>query len=139
MIEYIMKQALNSLFIRVIAALFMSLLLSACVTFPGHRQVVDEGDFYLLITAPNKEMKESIRFSADQTELEYMPNKTAILLKVTDENGLHNLAIKSLDDGTLLYKYQLNGKATDFTAEQRAWLASYIHFIIEKTQPSTSD
>jgi len=122
--------ALNKFRITIFVLLCISL--SACITLPGHRQTIDEGDFYLHITAPNKAIKSLIRFNTEKTDIAYIPSKAKMELVVADDQGRHDLKIKS-SKGTIVYKYRLNGRRKQFGTEQREWFASLVPKIISKT------
>lgn len=118
--------------IRLVTLVVLSLCLSACITLPGHRQTIDEGDFYLQITAPNKATKSLTRFNADQTDIVHLPEKTEIELVVLDGQGKHELKISSSNDA-IIYDYALNGRHLDFGEKQREWFASQVPRIITRT------
>lgn len=110
----------------------LSLSLSACITLPGHRQTIDEGDFYLHITAPDRATKELSRFNAEQTGIAHLPEKTEMELVVVDVQGKHELDITSSTDA-IIYDYTLNGRPVEFGTEQQEWFASQVPKIISKT------
>jgi len=106
-------------------------VLSACINLPGHRQTIDEENFYLHITAPSKVIKEEIRFNAEETELLFLPKNAQIDLVVADNVGKHQLTIKE-HQGSIVYHYRLNGRKTTFGAKEKEWFASQVPLIIEK-------
>ncbi|WP_083923102.1 hypothetical protein [Arsukibacterium perlucidum] len=109
----------------------LSFVLSACVTLPGHRQTIDEENFYLHITAPSKVIKEEIRFNAEETELLFLPENAQIELVVADDIGKHQLTIKE-HQGSIVYHYRLNGQQLTFGVKEKEWFASQIPLIIDK-------
>lgn len=117
---------------RIAIFVLLSLSLSACITLPGHRQTIDEGHFYLHITAPNKETKSLIRFNAEKTEIVYLPSKAEMEIKVVDDLGRHDLRIKCTRN-TIVYNYKLDGRKIPFGAEQQEWFASLVPKIISKS------
>ncbi len=118
---------------RLVILACLSLALSACITWPGHRHGVDEENFYLHITAPSRVIKEKIRFNAEETELLFLPEKTQIELVVADNIGKHQLTIKERQ-GSIVYHYKLNGRKTTFGAKEKEWFASQVPLIIEKAK-----
>lgn len=118
---------------RALLVLLLTLAFSACVTLPGHRQIIDEDGFYLYVKAPNKATKDEIRFNAEKTELLYLPSATYIELVVDDAKGKHQLNINNLN-GEILYKYSVNGRQANFGAKEQSWFASLIPEIISKTR-----
>ena len=92
------KQMSVFLKFRVVILACLSLVLSACITWPGHRHTVDEENFYLHITAPSRVIKEEIRFNAEETELLFLPENAQIDLVVADDIGKHQLTIKEHQD-----------------------------------------
>jgi starvation-inducible outer membrane lipoprotein len=117
---------------RIAILVILSLSLLACITLPGHRQTIDEEDFYIHITAPDRATKELTRFNAEQTGIAYLPEKTEIELVVVDIRGRHQLDIRSSPD-TIIYDYRLNGRKVEFGNEQQEWFASQVPRIISKT------
>jgi len=111
----------------------LSFILSACVNLPGHRQTIDEENFYLHITAPSRVIKEEIRFNAEETELLFLPENAQIELVVADNIGKHQLTIKERQ-GSIVYHYRLNGHKTTFGAKEKEWFASQVPLIIEKSK-----
>ena len=118
---------------RLVILACLSLALSACITWPGHRQTIDEENFYLHITAPSRVIKEEIRFNAEETELLFLPENAQIELIVSDNIGKHQLTIKERQ-GSIVYHYRLNGRKTTFGAKEKEWLASQVPLIIEKAK-----
>lgn len=108
-------------------------VLSACVNLPGHRQTIDEENFYLHITAPSRVVKDEIRFNAEKTELSFLPEHAQIELVVADNIGKHQLTIKK-QQGAVIYRYRLNGFKTTFGAKEKEWFASQVPLIIEKSK-----
>lgn len=117
---------------RIVVPVLLGLALSACITLPGHRQTIDEGDFYLHVAAPNRSTKGLIRFNAEQTDIAYLPAGTEIELVVVDDQGKHELDITSPTDA-VVYDYRLNGRRIQFGKEQQEWFASQVPRIITKT------
>jgi hypothetical protein len=109
----------------------LTFIISACVNLPGHRQTIDEDNFYLHITAPSKVIKEGIRFNAEETELLFLPENAQIELVVADDIGKHQLTIKE-HQGSIVYHYRLNGRKTTFGAKEKEWFASQVPLIIAK-------
>jgi len=108
------------------------LSLSACITLSGHRQIIDEDEFFLKITAPNKLIKHQIRFNPERTDLVHLPEGARIELVTSDTSGRRQLIIKR--SGTsVIYNYRLNGRKTEFGTEEREWFASQLPKIISKT------
>jgi len=110
----------------------LSLVLSACVTLPGHRQIIDEENFFLLISAPNLDVKNKIRFNSAKTDILYLPERAQIELVVADNLGKHQLTIKKQEE-LVVYHYKLNGREITFGSKEKEWLASQIPIIIDKT------
>ena len=54
---------------RIVVLVLLSFSLLGCITLPGHRQIIDERDFYLRIETPNKAAKNLIRFNAEKPAL----------------------------------------------------------------------
>jgi len=117
---------------RVVILALLCLLLSACITLPGHRQTVDEGDFYVHITAPDRVTKGLIRFNAEQTDIARLPAKAEIELVVVDVQGKHELDISGPTEA-IDYDYTLNGRRMEFGTAQQEWFASQVPRIITKT------
>lgn len=117
---------------RALIVVLLTLAFSACVTLPGHRQIIDEDGFYVYVKAPNKATKGEIHFNVEKTELLYLPAATYIELVVDDAKGQHHLNISSLN-GEILYEYAVNGRQVSFGAEEQSWFASLIPEIISKT------
>lgn len=117
---------------RMLILASLSLTLSACITLPGHRQTIDEDNFFLHITAPNKNIKNQIRFNSEKTDLLYIPERVRIELVVADSLGKHQLKIKNHDE-SIVYNYRLNGRKTPFGTKEKKWLASQVPIIIDKT------
>ena len=63
---------------RLLIFIVSILLLSACVTLPGHSQTIDEEGFYLQITAPSKTVKDLLRFNSAETDIAYLSLNTKI-------------------------------------------------------------
>lgn len=118
---------------RLVILACLSLALSACITWPGHRHGVDEENFYLHITAPSRVIKEKIRFNAEETELLFLPENTQIELVVADNIGKHQLTIEERQ-GSIVYHYRLNGRKATFGAKEKEWFASQVPLIIEKAK-----
>jgi len=118
--------------VRLVLLVLLSLSLSACITLPGHRQTIDEGDFYLHITAPDRATKELTRFNAEQTGIAHLPDKTKMELVVVDLQGRHELNITGSTDA-IIYDYALNGRHSEFGAEQQEWFASQVPKIVSRT------
>lgn len=127
------KQMSVFLKFRLVILACLSLTLSACITWPGHRHTVDEENFYLHITAPSRFIKEEIRFNAEETELLFLPRSAQIELVVVDDMGKHQLTIKK-HQGSIVYHYRLNGRKTTFGAKEKEWFASQVPLIIEKSK-----
>jgi len=117
---------------RLILLASLSLLLSACLTLPGHRQIIDEEGFYLKITAPNKAVKRNIRFNSEETGLTHLPEGARIELEVSDTLGERQLIITG-SDTSITYKYRLNGRRAEFGAPEQEWFASQVPRIIDKS------
>lgn len=117
---------------RLLILIGLSVALSACVTLPGHRHIVDEENFFLHISAANLQIKNQIRFNSDKTDVLYLPDTARIKLVVTDNLGKHQLTIKKYQ-GSVVYDYRLNGRETTFSANEKLWFASQIPMIIDKT------
>lgn len=117
---------------RLVILVVLSLCVSACITLPGHRQTIDEEDFFIHITAPNSATKSLTRFNAEQTDINYLPRKTEIELVVMDSQGKHELNISS-SNGAIIYDYALNGRHLEFGKKQREWFASQVPRIISET------
>jgi len=107
---------------------FLMLVLSACA-LPGHRQVVNEEGFYLSIKAPNKKIKESIRFNATETKLIHLPENVRIELSDTDSTIKRKLIIKH-SGKAIVYDYQLNGRKTHFGIAEQQWFKTQIPKIL---------
>jgi hypothetical protein len=107
------------------------LLLSACITLPGHRQTIDEDGFYLQITAPSKSFKDSIRFNSAETDIAYLPLSTKIKLVVMNEQGKHEVNVIN-SNGAIGYLYTLNGRAENFGVAEQKWFSSQIPKIIDR-------
>jgi len=118
--------------IRIFTLAVLSFVLSACITLPGHRHVTDEEGFYLHVEAPSKEQKELIRFNAKQTALTYLPANTWIELIVQDSKGKHYLKISNYK-GSIVYKYKLDGRRTNFDESGKEWFATQIPKVVRKT------
>lgn len=118
---------------RLLMIAALSFILSACVNLPGHRQTIDEENFYLHITAPSRVIKEEIRFNAAKTELLFLPEHTQIELVVADNIGKHQLTIKN-QQGAVVYRYRFNGRKTTFGLKEKEWFASQVPLIIEKSK-----
>lgn len=118
---------------RLVIVACLSLVLCACITWPGHRHTIDEENFYLHITASTRVIKDEIRFNAEKTELLFLPESAQIELVVTDSIGKHQLTIKK-HQGSIVYRYKLNGRKTTFEAKEKEWFASQIPLIIEKSK-----
>lgn len=116
---------------RLFILAFLSLVLSACITWPEHRQTIDEENFYLLITAPTRVIKNEIRFDAEKTELLFLPESAQIELVVSDNSAKHRLTIKK-HQGSIVYRYRLNGRKTSFGGKEKEWFVSQVPLIIEK-------
>jgi hypothetical protein len=125
------KQMSVFLKFRVVILVCLSLVLSGCITWPGHRHTVDEENFYLHITAPSRVIKEEILFNAEETELLFLPESAQIELVVADDIGKHQLTIKE-HQGSIVYYYRLNGRKLTFGAKEKDWFASQVPLIIEK-------
>jgi hypothetical protein len=117
--------------LRLLILVCWSLVLSACITLPGHRQTVDEKNFYLHITAPKLAIKNEIRFNAEKTELLFLPEHAQIELVVADNIGQHQLMIKKHQE-SVVYHYRLNGRQMTFGSKEQGWFASQIPLIIDK-------
>tara|TARA_R110002126_G_scaffold163110_1_gene311017 strand:- start:805 stop:1200 length:396 start_codon:yes stop_codon:yes gene_type:complete len=118
---------------RLVILACLTLALSACITWPGHRHTVDEENFYLHITAPSRAIKDEIRFNEEKTELLFLPESAQIELVVADTIGKHQLTIKE-HQGSVVYHYRLNGRKMTFGAKEKEWFASQIPLIIEKSK-----
>jgi hypothetical protein len=109
----------------------VSFVLSACVTLPGHRQTIDEENFFLNITAPSLAIKNEIRFNAEKTELLFLPKGAQLEFVVSDNLGKHQLSVQKHQE-TVVYNYRLNGRKMTFGVKEKVWLASQIPLIIDK-------
>lgn len=118
--------------LRIVVLVLLNFSLAACITLPGHRQIIDEGDFYLRIETPNKAAKNLIRFNAEKTGIAYLPARSEIELVVVDVQGKHEMKVKRSKDA-IVYQYKLNGRRTPFGAEQQEWFASLVPEIISRT------
>lgn len=116
---------------RLIILAGLSLVLAACITLPGHRQIIDEEGFYLKISAPSKAVKRDIRFNQEKTDLIHLPDNTRIELKVSGTLGSRQLFIRR-SDASIVYRYRLNGRQGEFGAAERKWFASQVPKIISK-------
>ena len=116
---------------RLLILACLSFILSGCVTLPGHRQTIDEENFYLHISAPNLAIKNEIRFNAEKTELLFLPENVQIELVVADKSGKHQLMMKKHLE-SVVYNYRLNGRKTTFGNKEKEWFASQIPIIIDK-------
>lgn len=117
---------------RIFIVIVSIFTVTACLTAPGHRQIISEGDFYLHIAAPSKAIKESIRFTPELNKIEYLPVNTKIKLSVQEQQNNHELTITN-KNGSVVYYYRLNGKAIDFGEKEQRWFSSHIPKIVEKT------
>jgi len=117
---------------RMLILASLSLALAACITLPGHRQTIDEDNFFLHIRAPSKDIKNEIRFNSEKTDFLYLPERVRIELVVADNLGKHQLKIKK-DEESIVYNYRLNGRKTTFGAKEKEWFASQVPIIIDKT------
>ncbi|MDP5148858.1 hypothetical protein [Rheinheimera baltica] len=127
------KQMSIFLKFRLVILAFLSLGLSACITWPGYRHTIDQENFYLHITASSRAINKEIRFNAEETELLFLPESAQIELVVTDNIGKRQLTIKE-HQGSIVYHYRLNGRKTTFGAKEREWFASQVPLIIEKSK-----
>lgn len=109
----------------------VSVVLSACITLPGHRQTVDEENFFMHINAPNLATKKEIRFNAEKTELLSLPEGVQIELVVADHGGEHQLLIQN-QQASVVYHYRFNGRKMVFGDNQQQWFARQIPFIMAK-------
>ncbi len=107
-------------------------LLSACVTLPGHRFIIDETDYFLHIEAPSKQQRSLIRFNQEQTALTHLPENVWIVFRVTDSQGKHRLRIVNKAN-VITYQYTINGKQVTFGESQNLWFAQYIPRIIDES------
>ncbi|MBM7073795.1 hypothetical protein JQC92_17430 [Shewanella sp. 202IG2-18] len=110
---------------QTVILMILSLSLSACITLPGHRQTINEGNFHLQITSPDKATKHLIRFNSTKNEIIYLPEDTRIELIVIDAIGKHNLKIKK-SINTIVYDYKLNGLKVVFDTEKIQWFESQV-------------
>ncbi len=106
-------------------------ILSACITLPGHRQIIDEHNFFLSIEAPSKDIKNKIRFNLEKTALLYLPENMRIELNVTDNIGTHQIKILS-NNKSVSYTYSLNGEKFIFGTNEKKWFALQVPKIISK-------
>lgn len=118
--------------VNIMIALTISLSLMACVTVAGHRQIIKEKGLYLEVTAPTKEIKQKIRFNAEQTQLEYLPEGVFIRLSLTDSAGAHHVTIKGAN-GKPEYEYKVDGRQATFGPKAQDWFASQLPNIISKS------
>lgn len=109
----------------------LSFILSACVNLPGHRQTIDEDNFFLHITAPTLAIKNEIRFNTEKTELLFLPEGAHLELVVADNIGKHQLFMQKQQE-SVVYNYRLNGRKTTFGVKEKEWFASQIPLIIDK-------
>jgi len=109
----------------------LSFVLSACITLPGHRQTIDEENFFLHISAPKLAIKNEIRFNAAKTELLFLPDGAQLELVVSDNIGKHQLSMQKYQN-MVVYNYRLNGLKTTFGTKEKEWFASQIPLIIDK-------
>ncbi|PTB88927.1 hypothetical protein C9928_05215 [Pseudidiomarina aestuarii] len=98
---------------------------------PGHRQTINEDNFFLNITAPNLDVKNEIRFNAEKTELLFLPKGVQLELVVSDDSGKHQLSARKHHQA-VIYNYRLNGQITPFGPKEKEWFASQIPLIVEK-------
>lgn len=112
--------------------LFFVMLMSACVTLPGHRFIIDEPDYFLHIESPSKQQRSLIRYNEQQTAVTHIPDHVWIEFRVKDDKGNHHLRIESEAEG-IVYHYRLNGKNVAFKDEQMHWFATYIPDIIRRS------
>ncbi|KKO46707.1 hypothetical protein WG68_05350 [Arsukibacterium ikkense] len=109
----------------------VSFVISACVTLPGHRQTIDEENFFLNITAPTLAIKNEIRFNSEKTELLFLPKGAQLEFVVSDNLGKHQLSVQKHQE-TIVYNYRLNGQKMTFGVNEKEWFASQIPIIIDK-------
>lgn len=122
---------------KILTLLVLASVLSACITLPGHRQIVEEDNFYLLINTQSEQAKRDIRFNTEKGELVELPPHSSIELAITDENGMHEMVIKNLNS-TIEYQYKRNGRTAPFDDATKQWFVSQIPMIIEKTGLSST-
>ncbi len=120
-----------SIKIRIFVLAGLCFSLSACMTSPGHRQVIEEDNFTLYINAASKNIKNKIRFNTKKTALVFLPEKAIVKLNVVDQFGKHQLEITN-PNGTISYNYKLNGNKVIFGAKEKKWFASQVPKIINK-------
>lgn len=112
---------------RVLLVLVWASQLGACVTLPGYRQVIEEDDFSLQITAPDKATWRQIRTNPTQTAITALPEHTQIRI----EAGDRTLTIQGSGDAPT-YDYEIDGKPAAFDAEAQQWLGAQLPRIVEK-------
>jgi hypothetical protein len=117
--------------LRLLMIVGFSFVVAACVTLPGHRQTIDEENFFLKITAPSLVIKSEIRFNAEKTQLLFLPKGTQLEFVVSDNLGKHQLSVQRHQEA-VVYNYRLNGRKMTFGAKENEWFASQIPFIIDK-------
>ena len=127
-----MKKTTPLLNSKTLIVMLLSSSLCACITMPGHRQIIKENNFTLLITAPNEEAKKQILFDQTQTNLVRLPKNLSLKFNSQDENGEHEVVIKSVS-GVLIYDYRINGRSAPFDNEAKAWFTKNIPRIISKS------
>lgn len=118
--------------LKILTLLVMTCFLSACITLPGHRQIVDEGDLYILIETQSGQEKSEIRFNPEQGEIVELPLRSRITLLINDNRGKHEMVIKNVDSATH-YEYKRNGRKAPFDDAARRWFEAQIPMIVEKT------
>jgi hypothetical protein len=122
----------TSAFAAKLTSIFIIFTLSACSLHIGHRQIVKEDGFYLSIKAPNKNTKNQIRFSNDETALAVLPEEVEIEVSQTVQGTKRHLHVLNRD-GQLAYIYRVGGKKTSFDASAEQWFANQIPRILRET------
>ena len=108
------------------------ILLSACITLPGHREVIKQDNYLFTIKAPSKQVKKEIQFNPEQTGIIFLPKNTSIELRVIENSDTHRLNIKNAE-ASIDFKYSLNGRTKDFGQDQQKWFAELLPQIISQS------
>lgn len=117
--------------LRVLAIIYMAFTLSACITFPGHRIIVDDGSFYLHVETPSKEVRRNIRFNEDKTALLNVPERVHIKLIVLEDDERHRIDIQGKSD-SVEYAYKINGKKIQYYPRGEEFFATQVPRIMSE-------
>ena len=112
--------------IGIFALLCLSLCLSACITLPGHRVIVDEENYYLHVETPSKQVKNKILFNDEETALLHLPEQVQIKLIALQGSEEHKIKIRN-KNGEIVYQYMIDGKRVDYEPYGKQWFASQTH------------